>query len=525
MKKTVPPVYSRIVPFSFFILAAFLIYGRTVNYEFVYDDLWRIKNNSALSGLSNPVRFFLNPETQSSLTHLNTHTYRPLLSFGFALEHLFWGDNPAGYRALNIVFHAVNSALGALCGEVFLGLSPWAGLLAGLFFLVHPLQAESVVWVVERSNLIGAMSVLLGLLLWYKYRTGKNLIYLASTYIILTIGLFYRENSACLPIAILLTDLFSGNKLHPPNAITRANSLQFWKKYLGLFFIVGLFLSWRMKVLGTLSQIGYWGGTFGTNILSIVKTWPHYLAAVLFPGRLSANYSMPIAHGLIDRGVLWGIFLFAAFAASVLGTFRKSRKISFCLALFLLFWLPTSGLIPLETLYADRFAYLLLVPAGWALGLAFEKLDRTRLNSKALSGIISTVLFLYLGVLTLKTLRTLPAWRNELSLWENAVSVDPRDSFSWFCLGLEQERISGALPAEDGKKWADSALASYKNALGEKVKPDFAGEVFLKMAKIFLEEGNKPMAEEHASRALILRPDLKEEWDLIRQELQDKSGH
>ena len=96
---------------------------------------------------------------------------RPLLKLSYALNHVA-GAGAAGYRAVNILLHALNAALVFVllrrlarrlrvadeAGAAFLAAT------AALVFALHPVQTESVTYVSGRSNVLMASFVLLGLL-------------------------------------------------------------------------------------------------------------------------------------------------------------------------------------------------------------------------------------------------------------------------------------------------------------------------------------------------------------------------
>ena len=74
-----------------------------------------------------------------------------------------WGMNPEGYRVTNLLLHLVD------CLLIWLLLARLAipgAFLAALLFAVHPVNVETVVWIVQRKELVATL--FLGLsILWY----------------------------------------------------------------------------------------------------------------------------------------------------------------------------------------------------------------------------------------------------------------------------------------------------------------------------------------------------------------------
>jgi hypothetical protein len=187
-----------------FVLLSFGVFGRSISYDFVYDDVWRIQNNPHLEYISHPLRFFKDRETQSAFPSLNNDTYRPLLSLNFALDRYLWGETPAGYRFFNIFFHGLNAFIIFCLARTILALSKSASFFAGTFFLTHATQVESVVWIVERSNIMALFFMLSALWCWNNYRESQRHLWLMGVYFQMVLALLYRENAVCLPFLIFL---------------------------------------------------------------------------------------------------------------------------------------------------------------------------------------------------------------------------------------------------------------------------------------------------------------------------------
>ncbi len=91
--------------------------------------------------------------------------YRPLLDISFLADMYIWGLEESFMHLENILFHLVNTLLlFAIARRVSrqLGVeSPYPLLLAPLFFAIHPLNSESIIWVSGRTDLLAGMFILL----------------------------------------------------------------------------------------------------------------------------------------------------------------------------------------------------------------------------------------------------------------------------------------------------------------------------------------------------------------------------
>jgi len=109
--------------------------------------------------------------------------YQPLSWLTLGLDYDFWGLNPRGFHLTNLLLHCSNAVLfyfvalrlfaqatdagysdsPAACRRLTL-----ASCLAALFFSIHPLRVESVVWVSERRDVLSGFFVLLATLAYLR---------------------------------------------------------------------------------------------------------------------------------------------------------------------------------------------------------------------------------------------------------------------------------------------------------------------------------------------------------------------
>ena len=122
-----------------------------------------ILNNQDLRPDVTPLRQLLaNDFWGTPLRHPGSHkSFRPVCVATFRLNYWLHGLRPAGYHAVNIACHSVNSLLFLLLLVKLTG-SRQLAILAGLAFAVHPVHTEAVAGVVGRvggPNLISRLSI------------------------------------------------------------------------------------------------------------------------------------------------------------------------------------------------------------------------------------------------------------------------------------------------------------------------------------------------------------------------------
>jgi hypothetical protein len=88
-------------------LLVLLCYFNSVKNDFVWDDNTVILQNDKIKDFSNIIGIVFAEDTTADMEH--SGFYRPLVYFSYALDYYLWGENPAGFRIINIFFHFVSA--------------------------------------------------------------------------------------------------------------------------------------------------------------------------------------------------------------------------------------------------------------------------------------------------------------------------------------------------------------------------------------------------------------------------------
>ena len=288
--------------------------------------------------------------------------YRPLatLSYLFNYAVLGNGENPEGYHWINLLLHLGNVLLVyAVARRLFDKF--WPPVFVAALWAVHPVLTESVTNIIGRVDLLAAMAVLGGLLFYLKSteaRGARRGMWLAALLAVTFIGVFSKESAVVIPGVIVLYELVWW--------MERKN----WKgALLGCAAIAPALLAmWyarSMVMAGTsppefpfvdnpLVTADFW-----TARLTALKVIAQYLGLLVWPARLSADYSyaeIPLASGSLSDWIAW-VSLAAAVAALIV--FRRNRAIVFVAGFAALTLLPTANLLfPIGAIMAERFLYL-----------------------------------------------------------------------------------------------------------------------------------------------------------------------
>lgn len=138
--------------------------------------------------------------------------YRPLIKSLFYIFHLFLGLKPHGYHIISFGVHFLTTSLVYLIVRL-LSHNWFIAFLAGLLFLIHPIHAETILWVSGYSGLFAGLFYLgafYSFLKWKKtngsnktYKISSLLFYLGSIFLFILALLSY-EIAVSLPAVLLL---------------------------------------------------------------------------------------------------------------------------------------------------------------------------------------------------------------------------------------------------------------------------------------------------------------------------------
>jgi hypothetical protein len=293
--------------------------------------------------------------------------YRPMTTLSFLFNYAVLGnaESPIGYHVVNFILHVANVLL------VFaLALRLLAGratafrnslFIAGLW-AVHPVLTESVTNIAGRADLLAATAVLSGFLIYLK--NSDWLIWLA---IASTVGVFSKESAIILPGIIVLYEFCLWKQDATPHPFP-------WNRVrqgcLATLIPIVLMLAARMAVLAH-SPSAEWpyvdnpiaGASFWVGRLTALKVLARYIALVLWPAQLSADYSysqIPLVRGTMQDWIVW--IAIGLGIAGIIFLYRKSKLAFFfaCFA-FVTLLLASNLLFPIGTIMAERLLYLPLV--------------------------------------------------------------------------------------------------------------------------------------------------------------------
>ena len=350
--------------------------------------------------------------------------FRPLVSISLAVQGAISGTGDAfPFHIVNLFLHAsVAMALLAVLRRVF-PTRPVLVSAATLAFAAHPLHAGTVSWIVARGDLLAALFLLLGVLVWTRERTTSIPAALV-TGLLWFAALLAKEAAVTFPLALLVLDAVVRG-VRPLKAL-RAHRL-------GYAMLVLPFAAWlvlRVSAVGGIDATAANAALAGRNGLerfligagALVRT-----AGKLFvPAGLCGDGSgdpvlrarSAIPFGYAAAGC---VVVLVSSIAVVAGLVRRAGPVMVAILLFVVLSFPVLQIVPIGAVFEDRFAYLPSVALIVLPGMLAERVI-LGVRPRAVGVAVAVVA---LGALALASWRVAADWRDESSFNRALLADDP----------------------------------------------------------------------------------------------------
>jgi tetratricopeptide (TPR) repeat protein len=315
-------------------------------------------------------------------------------------------------------------------------------LFAAAVFVAHPIQAQSVTYIVQRMSSLATLFCLLALALYLggRVRTGvkRSSLWLGSAACwVLAVG--SKQIAITLPLLIFLYEWYFLQDLS--FSWLKRRLLLLAAAVLGMAGFAVLFLSLADQPFDYTNR----DFTLLERLLTQPRVLVGYLSLLIYPlpSRLSLIHDVPASHSLLDPPttafsilMLLGLFVFSIRFA------RSQRLLSFCILWIFINLAIESSAVSLMMMFEHRL-YLPMLGFSILLAnifrIAFAK-------QKIWVGAIAVALVISLGVGTYIRNR---AWQSHVALWSDVVAKNPQNARARGQLGkafLDIRRLDAAIP-------------------------------------------------------------------------------
>ena len=436
------------------IIIGMAAYTNSFGGPFIFDDEHSIHENPHILRLW-PLSRAMSAPAQSGLSG------RPILSLSLALNYALGGYKVFGYHVFNLAVHIL-SALALygivrrtlLCERFKKRFGNYAAFLAWIIaaiWLVHPVQTESVTYIIQRAeSLMGLFYLLTLYLAITAMQSHRPLLWSVLSVVCCGLGMGTKEVMVTAPVLVLLYDrtFVAGSFIA---ALRRR-----WFLYIGLAgtwgILAGLMCSGsHSKTVGFSTGIS--SPDYAMNQCIVIL---HYIRLCIWPSGLCLDYSWPVVRELVK--VLPFVLLVLAMGAVTIWGLIRNRTWSYPAAWFFVILAPTSSFVPIVDLAFEHRVYLSLAGLVTLTVLwGYVLLER---RSAKRAGIILAAAVI--GVLVLLTLHRNNDYRSGISIWQSVVDAAPANPRGHNNLGFVL-KSGGKL---------DEAISRYRQAL--RLSPGYA---------------------------------------------------
>src|SRR2546426_1383983 len=406
-----------VLPLLILLSVGVIAYWNSFDGPFVFDDMDTIETNSEV-------------QFGAALTRVPAALWaRTLLFITFAANHAINGQNVWGYHLVNLLLHVLNGALIYVIAKHIFStafrrdLSNSFATLAAIFFLVHPVQTESVTYVSSRSELLSTLFYMLALLLFVRRRPEKiDFRFALVIAAILAIAISAKETAISIPAALLVYDFvfLSGGE------IRRLRSR--WSFH-APFVLGGLAVAFHLALFGSLRN------SIGSNVsrltpysyfLTELRVIVRYLRLLVLPAGLNLSYDFRRSDRFLEPSVVFSALWLLVLLSLAWRLRQRNPVLAFSILCFFVTLAPTSSIMPIPDVIFEHRLYLPMAGICLSFPLLVEYAQsflnaRLRLRWSALTIGSALVIALMLG-----TILRNEVWRDEMRLWSDVIGKSPR---------------------------------------------------------------------------------------------------
>jgi len=409
-------------------LLGIIIYGGHLKNSFQFDSVAYVVNNPNLNS----------PRELLTFDYWTRGLFsRSLVQMSLAVNAQLGQIQPFGYHLFNLVFHIFNAILlffitDKICRSLRLKSGTGSAdntrvisLFTAVLFLCHPLQTESVVYIMSRSEVLSATFYLGGFYLFLSCIASerfpapviKYVWVLVLLCLLFLIGFSAKQTLVTLPAVLLFYSLCQSEAQSCP-----VRFLKRWRWVIsGVMFVAGALLL-RKLLLDETFLIGPSNPEEMVGRKNYMLSQPsvlifYYLKLLLFPFNLNIDPELPVVTQLYSWRFLVPVACIGALIY-LTARARGSRVYLFCACWYFIVLLPSSSIVTLHDLAAEHRTYL----AGYGFYLFFV-LALFHLSVK--KGTVFFLLVVLISSFGMTTLKRNRVWRSEVTLWEDTRKKSP----------------------------------------------------------------------------------------------------
>lgn len=369
---------------AFAMIAALVLiaYSNTFTAAFHFDDNPSIVENGSIRHLT-----WDSFEGQFSGT-------RPIVNLSLLFNYQLSGMNVVGWHVFNTGFHIANSIfvylfllwtlnLPSLAARYGGGRATRMALFGSLLFALHPIQTESVTYIISRTELLATFFYLATFLFFIQGVRTRKFGYYFGCFFMSFLAMGSKEWAVTLPAMVVLYDFLFISEGKLKTVLSRS-----WAHILIALpwgYVAYNMLSSRMSGAG-FGISGQNGITPWTYLLTSLNVEWTYIRLLFFPINQNLDYTYPLAKTLFEFPTLLSLIghICVVVASLWLYVKRKWTLLPFGAAWFYITLSPTQSFVPILDVIFEHRLYLPSIGFFIVFILLFESVFEWFEKKKAL---------------------------------------------------------------------------------------------------------------------------------------------
>jgi Flp pilus assembly protein TadD len=431
-------------------VATLFVYAQVYNFQFInldddqniYENPW-VKNGLTTEGV------------KWAFSSAQRDYWHPLPWLSHMLDVEMFGTDPntgrlnaGGHHVVSVLIHILNALLVFLVLRRMTG-AVWRSAMVAALFAIHPLRVESVAWVTERKDVLGALFWWLATWAYLEYtRHTASWKRYALVVVLFVLALMAKPVVMTLPFFLLLLDYWPLKRFQ--FSLKVAGRLVLEK--LPLLSLSGVFIYTTyalQRQTGATEMVGHL--SFPVRLANSLVSYATYLSNAIWPYPLAEIY--PYNQHLPVWQVAGSALLLAIVTALVIW---KAARFPYLFVGW--FWyvgvlVPVIGLVQMGfQSHADRFTYTPLIGFFVMVVWLFTDLTAGWRNQR---GVAITLAAVILPALALRAKDQTSYWHDSITLFQQNITVAPDNKWALNDLGWGLSD-AGRL---------DEAVAAFKRAI------------------------------------------------------------
>ena len=312
---------------------------------------------------------------------------------------------------------------------------------AACLFAVHPVHTDSVAYISGRRDILSTLFYLLGFYLFLQSRNKDKPGLLIAALVSYLLAVSSKEMAVTLPAIFFLYDCIhnlpaEGSLLKRFSASMKTVISRYGLFYLIFLAVAILFTCYKVLLKSPSTKMGFYGGDFFIQFLTVGKILVHYIKLLFYPVNLLADYSFnsfPLSQSIFEPATFLSLLVLCGLGFLVVKLLRSNKLMAFAMIWFFVTLLPVCHIFPHHELLAEHYLYLPSFGFVLLVALILDQLlalDRWRYA-------VYLIFALVVVLLSARTVNRNYDWQDSFTIWSKTVKTAPNCARALSNLGIE----------------------------------------------------------------------------------------